>query len=272
VKGNGRPKPKAGRRRKSAARVLARPRLPRGQQSIQIQTLSQLVQVLSHETRNILGSFATCLELLRRSSQLNGEDRELVNILQSGARRLNEISEQFAAFSPHAALRLDLLDVSLIIKEVGERLRQDERCPASLDIQIACDPAVGPITGDPNALGKVFWNLFLNAAQAMGEHGTLRIETKRMNGRMEVHVRDTGPGVPASIRQQIFEPLFTTKTRAAGLGLAIARKIVEAHGGKITLQSGTAPGCLFKIALPLTALPVTGKQRKKTAALGKAIA
>jgi signal transduction histidine kinase len=265
VKTRGKSKPHFARRRRTTAGNQTPKQSRRGQQETHLETLNQLVQVLSHETRNILGSFGTCLALLRRSAQLKEEDKELVDILQSGARRLNEISEQFAAFGPRPPLRVEQVELFEIIAGVVDRLRRDERCSPGLGIRVVCDPAIERIAADRNLLTKVLWNLVLNAAQAMGERGTLAIETKRMDRAVEIHVRDSGPGVSASLRGKIFEPLFTTKTRAAGLGLAIERNIVEEHGGEIKLQSGEKTGSLFKVKLPSEILKSDQSQRRHAA-------
>jgi signal transduction histidine kinase len=265
VKAKGKSKSNFARRRRTTAGNQTPKQSRRGQQETHLETLNQLVQVLSHETRNILGSFGTCLALLRRSAQLKEEDKELVDILQSGARRLNEISEQFAAFGPRPPLRVEQVELSEIVTGVVDRLRRDERCSSTLDIRVVCDPAIERIAADRNLLVKVLWNLVLNAAQAMGERGTLAIETKRMDREVEIHVRDSGPGVSASLRGKIFEPLFTTKTRAAGLGLAIARNIVEEHGGEIKLQTGQKTGSLFKVKLPSEVLKSDQSQRRLAA-------
>ena len=236
------------RRTKPSHRMSTRAQ--REHQDTRLKTLNQLVQVLSHETRNILGSFATCLELLRRSTQLNQDDRELVGILQSGSRRLNEISEQFAAFGPRPPLRLETIELSALIGNVIERLRRDERCSSTLEFRVASDAVVRNVVADRHFLEKCLWNLFLNAVQAMGANGTLEIKTQQSKGAIEIHVRDTGPGIPASLRAKIFEPLFTTKPRATGLGLAIARRIAEEHGGELRLHTSQKTGGQFIVALP----------------------
>jgi hypothetical protein len=268
VKVKGKRKPNSAKRRRTTAGnpTLRQSRL--AQQETHLKTLNQLVQVLSHETRNILGSFATCLELLRRSAQLNKDDQELVEILQSGARRLNEISEQFAAFGPRPPLRVEHVDLSEMITEVIDRARRDERCSSTLNIRVNCDIAIKRIAADRKLLAKVLWNLVLNAAQAMGERGTLAIETKRRERGIEICVRDSGPGIPASLRAKIFEPLFTTKTRATGLGLAIARNIVEEHGGELKVQNGPERGSLFKVKLPLVVGNSDKPQRGQAAMRG----
>jgi signal transduction histidine kinase len=263
VKAKDKRKPNSTKRRRATAGNPTPKPSRLAQQETHLKTLNQLVQVLSHETRNILGSFATCLALLRRSSQLNEDDRDLVDILQSGARRLNEISEQFAVFGPRPPLRVEQLELGEIITGVIDRLRHDERCSSTLDIRIKCDRSIDRIAADRNLLAKALWNLVLNAAQAMGERGTLAIETKRLDRAVEICVRDSGPGVPASVRGKIFQPLFTTKTRSTGLGLAITRSIVEQHGGEIELHNGPEKGSLFTVKLPSVVSNSDKSQRRQ---------
>jgi signal transduction histidine kinase len=95
----------------------------------------------------------------------------------------------------------------------------------------------------------VLTNLLTNAAQAIGGRGRITVKAWREEGTDVVMVADDGPGVPGHIRDQIFEPLFTTKAKGTGLGLAICRQIVERHGGAIDLAP-TARGAAFRIRIP----------------------
>ena len=108
------------------------------------------------------------------------------------------------------------------------------------------------IHGDPNALSQVFMNLLVNAAHAIEGNGEIRIRTWQESGNVHVAISDTGPGIPPEIQQRIFDRGFTTKTEkeGAGLGLAICRKIVENHKGRIELQSDMGRGATFTIVLP----------------------
>jgi signal transduction histidine kinase len=105
------------------------------------------------------------------------------------------------------------------------------------------------VRGDRDQLRQVFWNLLVNAAQAMRMGGTLSVETRRTGEGAEVRVRDTGPGIPPALRPRIFEPFVTTKPGGTGLGLAIVRRIVEDHGGRITVSADGGMGTCFVLSL-----------------------
>ena len=109
------------------------------------------------------------------------------------------------------------------------------------------------MTADHDQLRQVFWNLLLNAVQAMREGGTLSVETRRVGRHAEVLVRDTGPGIPAGIQARIFEPFVTTKSGGTGLGLAIVRRIIEDHGGRITVSAHDGAGTCFVLSLTVDA-------------------
>ena len=96
-------------------------------------------------------------------------------------------------------------------------------------------------------------NLVLNAVEAMPTGGTLIIGLAAGDRWLTITISDTGPGVPPDIQRRMFEPFFTTKTRGTGLGLAVARRVVEEHGGTIDVASESAKGTTFTIRLPLSA-------------------
>jgi signal transduction histidine kinase len=105
------------------------------------------------------------------------------------------------------------------------------------------------IDADPEQLERVLTNLLVNAAQAMNGAGQVWIDAERDAGATVLRVRDDGPGVPADVGDRVFEALFTTKAKGSGLGLALCRRIVEAHGGTIALAPSPR-GALFRIAIP----------------------
>jgi two-component system NtrC family sensor kinase len=107
------------------------------------------------------------------------------------------------------------------------------------------------IPADRGMLQQLFMNLFLNAADAMGEGGTLTVETGMAGDGFEVVVRDTGHGIPGENVDRIFDPFFSTRDRGTGLGMAIVATVVDAHGGSIEVDSTEGKGTAFIIRLPL---------------------
>jgi signal transduction histidine kinase len=106
-----------------------------------------------------------------------------------------------------------------------------------------------PIDADPEQLGRVLINLLINASQATNGTGHVWIDARREGSATLLRVRDDGPGIPSELREQIFQALFTTKAKGSGLGLALCRRIAEAHGGTVTLEPSEG-GAVFRITVP----------------------
>jgi signal transduction histidine kinase len=107
------------------------------------------------------------------------------------------------------------------------------------------------VTADGELVRATVLNLLLNAAQAMGGNGRIAVAIARKGEDAVIEVRDNGPGIPAEIREQIFEPFFTTKARGGGLGLPIARRTAELHGGSLGLACPESGGTTVTLTLPL---------------------
>jgi signal transduction histidine kinase len=105
------------------------------------------------------------------------------------------------------------------------------------------------LDADPDQLTRVLTNLLINASQAMNGKGHIKIEARREGSSTVLRVQDDGPGVPANLRDRVFEALFTTKAKGSGLGLALCRRIAEAHGGTVTLEP-SEQGATFRISIP----------------------
>jgi signal transduction histidine kinase len=106
------------------------------------------------------------------------------------------------------------------------------------------------VVADEAQLTQVFENLTRNAVQAMGDDGCLRVSASAVDGRVHALVEDNGPGIPDADRARVFEPLFTTKAKGMGLGLALCKRIVEAYGGEIRIDSVPGEGTTVHVTLP----------------------
>jgi len=110
---------------------------------------------------------------------------------------------------------------------------------------------IAPMLLDQEQIRRVFQNMILNASQAMSESGKLIIQTSKHDNSVEISFKDTGVGIPEENLTKIFTPLFSTKAKGVGLGLAICRQIVEGHGGNITVKSKIGKGSTFTVKLPV---------------------
>jgi signal transduction histidine kinase len=146
------------------------------------------------------------------------------------------------------APRLSTVDLRHVIDEAVAVLRRDP-IASTLDIRVEGDG--GAIIVDHDLLRAALVNLLLNAAQAMNGQGQVRISSTFRDRRWSVEVCDNGPGIPVDIREQVMEPFFTTKARGGGLGLPIANRVAELHGGALTLTFPAFGGTSVTIAAPI---------------------
>jgi signal transduction histidine kinase len=111
-------------------------------------------------------------------------------------------------------------------------------------------PDLAPFPFDAELMERVFYNVVLNAAQATPAGGAVTVKTRGFNDTAEIAVIDRGPGIDPKIRESIFNPFFTTKPQGVGLGLAIVSKIIDEHGGRMSVESEPGKGSVFRVYLP----------------------
>lgn len=219
-----------------------------------LSTLGEMAAVMAHEIRNPLGSIKGTAEILRDDYQPGDRKYEFVEILVKESNRLNRFVEDFLHLAKPQPLikgRCDVMDElhNIVVLVTGEA--------KSRGIQVNLEPAQLPIIeGDNEKLRQAFLNITLNALQAAPQGGFVNI-TATGEGQKDAEspwiticFADNGPGISPEVRQQLFEPFFSTKDEGAGLGLAITKKIVESHGGSIGVASEPGTGTSFCIRLP----------------------
>ena len=213
--------------------------------------IGEISAAVAHEARNPLGAISNCVQMLRANSTLTGEDDELLKIVHTETQRLNEIVSDFLAFGRPKPPQFQPVEIHELVETTLALLRRDDRWPTAITVITKFDPVLPMLHADRDQLRQVLWNLFLNAAQAMGDNGELRVETSSRGDMAEILVQDTGPGITSSHLPRIFEPFFTTRAGGTGLGLAIVRRIVEEHSGQIRVDSETGVGTCFVLTLPI---------------------
>jgi signal transduction histidine kinase len=210
--------------------------------------IGQLAGGVGHELRNPLGGIGNAVYYLRMRLG-DGEDpkvRKHLEILDAEVRRANKIVTDLLDFSRVKEPSRAPAQINAVITDILGRQRE---VPAiTIDCQLA--DALPPVLVDADQVGQVFLNLILNAIDAMPTGGTLTIQTEATTDAVLARVIDSGTGIAPENLEKIFQPLFTTKTKGIGLGLAVSRRLAEANGGTLTVASRPGHGATFIVAFP----------------------
>jgi len=214
-------------------------------------TIGQFGVSIGHELRNPLGVIESSLFLLRQ--HLGPETAAARNVAKHLDRIANEVTRANKTIN-------DILDLArnrppqrqcTDVRELVDGAVRVSSIPPAIAVEIQLPPAGLAVEVDPDQIRQVLVNLLTNAAQAMPSGGHIRVhaEARQDGSAARLRVSDDGPGVPAEVRHRIFEALFTTKAKGSGLGLALCRRIMEAHGGTIELEARPG-GASFLLTFP----------------------
>lgn len=229
--------------------------------------IGQLAAGVAHEIRNPLASISGAVQMLKSTELDFSEDNAaLMEIVLRESSRLDAILTDFLLYARPKIIKFGKHDLlhEVVFSTIG-LLKQDPRFTAqNFDIQIDSVPNFPKIVCDVQQIQQVFWNLFLNAFQAMKDGGTLslraqvkKIEPWELSTPIPIYaavfsIRDTGSGIGEEHLRHVFHPFYTTKKKGTGLGLAIVHSIIENHHGTIKVMSSENQGTTFEIILPLT--------------------
>jgi PAS domain S-box-containing protein len=225
----------------------------RAVQAERLAAIGQMMAGLAHESGNALARSQSNLEMLAWEVEDRPEALELIKGIQKAQDHLQHLYEEVRGYAAPLKLDREDWDVGLVWRQAWESLKIARQGRDALlmeetnKIDLLCSI-------DPFRLEQVFRNILVNALAACRDplRITVRCAETELGGRpaLCVSVRDNGPGLSAMQRQRIFEPFFTTKTKGTGLGMAIANRIVEAHGGQISVGTDTLPGAEIFLILP----------------------
>jgi signal transduction histidine kinase len=217
--------------------------------------LGQLSAGLAHELRNPLGTMKTSAEMLAKQVEPgNIVAKEMAGFISSEVDRTNSLVTRFLDFARPLAVRLEKTDLGQVIDRAVSDI---EKHVPPLDVAIYKNysPDIRPFLLDGQLMERVLYNLLLNAAQASPPGGSVTVKTRQFDQTVEIAVIDRGSGIDAKNLESIFNPFFTTKASGVGLGLAIVSKIVDEHGGKLSVESEVGTGSVFRIDLPFRESP-----------------
>lgn len=213
--------------------------------------IGELAAGAAHEIRNPLTSIRGFIQLIHGRTAAAAEDREFYQIVLNEIDRIDSIIRDLLVLAKPADLRREETDLAALADEVlllqaGELVRRNVR------VRRVFDPAVTPVPVDPKMIRQLLFNLLINAAQAMPSGGTITVGIEPVGpDQVALSVADTGMGILPDNLPRLFVPFFTTKDEGTGLGLALCYSIVQAHGGRIDVDSREGEGTIFTVTLPV---------------------
>lgn len=225
----------------------------RALQAERLAAIGQMVTGLAHESRNALQRIQANAEMLELELEDNPQAMDLVQRIQGAQDQLHKLFEEVRGYA--APVKLDLYPCHLgeVWREAWEILAR-QRAQRRAELKENADSVDLRMHVDRFRLVQVFRNLMENSLAACEDPVEISLEASnvQLDGRQAVRVvvRDNGPGIPPQVRERIFQPFFTTKSKGTGLGMSIAQRIIEAHGGRILLGEQELPGTAVEIVLP----------------------
>jgi len=212
--------------------------------------IGEMAAGLAHEIRNPLASISGSIQILDRQLPLEGDRRQLMGIVLSEARRLDDTVRDFLDFARPREIRARTVDVAELARETVLLLSHSEQvCP---DHVLTAPPRgmSASVHADADQLRQVLWNLCTNALKAMPDGGRLAVEVARAGTEASLCVSDTGVGMSKEMLARVFEPLAGEFPGGSGLGMAIVYRIVRDHGGRIRIDSAPGAGTRVEVRLP----------------------
>jgi signal transduction histidine kinase len=214
-------------------------------------TLGELAAGLAHEIRNPLAGIAGVIEIVSRDLPPNSAARLVIKDAKEETLQINRILTELLEIARPKPPQFRVSDVCSTVEHAVMFARQ-QAITKRITVEFEIKDTIPPVEHDPNQINQVLLNLLLNAIQSMDKPGVIRVSLKHDDGAVFITVADEGKGIPPETLPNIFRPFFTTKGHGTGLGLSLARRIVDSHGGHIDVTSVVGKGTQFQVELPIT--------------------
>jgi len=219
--------------------------------SRRLSAIGRLTSGVAHEVKNPINAMVVHLELLRQKLQTSDPDsRRHMDVIAGEIQRLDRVVQTLVDFTRPVELRLRQHDLRQVVEDVLLLAAPDAERQG---VSIVREPAgeALPVRIDADLVKQAVLNVVLNGVQAMPQGGALSIAARREREEAQVEVRDQGPGIPAEIRDRIFNLYFTTKAGGTGLGLPMAYRVMQLHNGAMEFDSPSGGGAVFRLRFPL---------------------
>ena len=210
--------------------------------------LGQMSAMVAHEVKNPLAGISGALQVVASRLPAAGRDRRILDDIEDRITALNRMLQDLLTFASPREPVPTPSELRAVVSQAAAAVRGD---PAMAGIRVEIHGGDPTVPLDREQMHIVFLNVLLNAAQAIGRRGEIEVGIETAHGECTVSVADRGLGITPAMREKIFEPFFSTKSRGAGLGLPTARRIVESHGGSLTACPREGGGTVLAVMLPL---------------------
>lgn len=209
--------------------------------------IGEMAAVIAHEVKNPLAGIRGAIQVIGSRQPAGSRDTAVVNDIIKRIDALDGLMKDLLVFARPPQPRRSSVDVVPLVTMTADLMCQD---PSLKDVDVDVEGSAPPLLADAEMLKIVFQNLLVNSAHAMQGQGKIDVTIAAIDSTCEISFTDTGPGIPEEIRDKIFTAFFTTKSRGSGLGLATAKRFVEAHQGEIEVECPPAGGTRVTVRLP----------------------
>jgi signal transduction histidine kinase len=219
--------------------------------SERLSALGEMASTIGHELRNPLAAVINAHFMVRHTlgTTITPDIDRHLDMAERQTTRAATLADNLTAFIRHREPNPVPIDLGAVVEEVLEATP----APSGIEVEVDVPPLV--FQADSDQFTQVIANLIVNGFQAMPDGGTLRVQASTQGGHVVLTIADSGSGVEAATMDRVFDPFFTTKASGTGLGLAIVSRIVEAHGGDVSLRNGATGGAVVTVRLPIASAP-----------------
>jgi signal transduction histidine kinase len=219
----------------------------------------------AHDLKAPLNAMVLNLELLKRTltseaaeggeaEETRARQNRYIEMLVGEVSRLDRSLRTVLTHAAPPSEGLKRFDLRELIEELGSLLDPQAR-HHRIDLKISLPDRPLPLTGHRDRLKQALLNLAINGLESMPDGGEMGVEASVGDGNAVISMRDSGPGMPPEVIKEIYKMHFTTKGGGTGIGLHVARSVIQAHGGDIDVESAMGMGTCFRVTLPLTSVP-----------------
>jgi two-component system sensor kinase FixL len=212
--------------------------------------LGEMAAVIAHEIKNPLAGIRGAMQVFGGRMAREGANTQIVNEIVARIDALDQMVKDLLLFARPPTPKPTPIDLVPLVRTTASLLSTD---PALRHVEIDVEGTAPPVIADPDMMRVVFQNLLINSAHAMQGKGRIRVAVEPADSICQIAFVDAGPGIPPDLRDKIFTPFFTTKTRGSGLGLPTVKRLIEAHNGQIAIHCPPSGGTTVMIRLPMGA-------------------